>query len=249
MFTRKLLQLFTLIAVVLGAFMGVTPALAWSCGTSYTVVRNDTLRTIAANCGTTVYALRRANPSIGSGDLIYPGQILLLPGALIDQGNGYAIYVIARGDTLKALANRFGSNMDFLKSINPEIFDINVIYEGQRLTVPSGHGIPDPQPQPLPTGDTYIVQRGDTLRKIADRFGVSLTDLIAANPQIPNPNRIFVGQSISLPLAPSTYSVVAGDTLRIIAARFNTTVETLLALNPQIKNPNIIYRGQVIRVR
>lgn len=249
MFARKFLQLFTLIAVVAGAFMSAQPALAWSCGTSYTVVSGDTLRTIAANCGTTVYALRRANPSVGSGDLIYPGQVLLLPGALIDQGNGYATYIIARGDTLKALAGRFGTSMEFLKSINPEIFDINLIYEGQRLTVPSGYGVPDPQPQPVPTSGTYTVQRGDTLRKIADRFGVNLTDLIAANPQIPNPNRIFVGQVIYLPDTPSTYTVVSGDTLRIIAARFSTTVENLLRLNPQIKNANLIYRGQVIRVR
>ena len=58
-------------------------AAAYYCGTSVTVVNGDTLRKIAERCGTTVYALRRANPEIGSGDLIYPNQALLLPGAIL----------------------------------------------------------------------------------------------------------------------------------------------------------------------
>ena len=250
MVARKFVQLFVLLVMLAVIFLCARPAFALeACGTSYTIVRGDTLRTIAARCGTTVYALRRGNPSIGSGDLIYPGQVLLLPGALIDQGNGYATYIIARGDTLRSLAGRFGTSMEFLKSINAEIYDINVIFEGQRLTVPSGYGVPNPQPQPVPVGGAYTVQRGDTLRKIADRFGVSLNDLIAANPQIANPNRIFTGQTVYLPDTVSTYTVVSGDTLRIIAARFGTSVDNLLMLNPQIKNANLIFRGQVIRVR
>lgn len=50
-----------------------------------------------------------------------------------------------------------------------------------------------------PTAGTYVVQRGDTMRIIADRMGVSLTSLIAANPGIWNPNLIYPGQVISLP--------------------------------------------------
>jgi tyrosinase len=251
MFVKRFLQSFFLIALVAGLFMSTSPALAWSCGTSYTVVSGDTLRIIAANCGTTVYALRRANPTIGSGDLIYPGQVLLLPGALIDQGNGYAIYVIARGNTLKSLAAQFGTSMDVLLSLNLDITNANVIYEGQLLTVPSGSGVPAPPPipQPAPGGSVYTVQWGDTMRKIADRFGVALSDLIAANPQISNPNWIFAGQKINLPATASVYTVVRGDTLRIIASRFGTSVENLLALNPQIVNANWIYAGQQIRIR
>lgn len=51
-------------------------------------------------------------------------------------------------------------------------------------------------PQPRPT---YIVQRGDTLSGIAERFGVSLSDLLEENPQITNPDRIFPGQVINIP--------------------------------------------------
>jgi hypothetical protein len=44
-----------------------------------------------------------------------------------------------------------------------------------------------------------VVQWGDTLAKIAARFGVRLADLIAVNPQIPNPSMIYAGQVINLP--------------------------------------------------
>ena len=46
---------------------------------------------------------------------------------------------------------------------------------------------------------TYVVRWGDTMRRIADRFGIPLFSLIAANRQIWNPNLIFPGQVIYLP--------------------------------------------------
>lgn len=46
---------------------------------------------------------------------------------------------------------------------------------------------------------TYTVKRGDTLWGIAKRFGVNLTALIAANPQIKNPNLIYPGNEVRLP--------------------------------------------------
>jgi len=246
MSTKKFIQLLVLISVLVTSFATTTAVkAAYYCGTSVTVVKGDTLRKIADRCGTTVYALRRANPEIGSGDLIYPNQALLLPGAILYGNNGYNTYIVMRGDTLKALANRFGTSMDVLVSLNVDITNINRIYEGQRMVVPSGSGVPsDPPPA---SGQTYTVQRGDTLRKIADRLNTSVDAILKVNPQISNPNLIYAGQVINLPSGLSTYVVQKGDTLRIIAARFGTSVESLLALNPQITNANLIYTGQVIR--
>ena len=45
----------------------------------------------------------------------------------------------------------------------------------------------------------YTVKKGDTLWGIAKRYGVSLTALIAANPQIKNPNLIYPGNRVNMP--------------------------------------------------
>jgi spore coat assembly protein SafA len=51
--------------------------------------------------------------------------------------------------------------------------------------------------------NTYIVKKGDTLWDIAQRFGVSLQELLKANPQIKNPDLIYPGQEIRIPLPES----------------------------------------------
>ncbi len=240
--TKKLI----LIAVLLAMFASASPAFAAGCGTSVIVVSGDTLRKIADRCGTSVSALRLANPELGNGNLIYPNQILLLPGAILYGDNGYDTYLVARGDTLKSLTARFGTTVDVLLSLNGSITNVNLIYEGQRLTVPSGRGVPMPPP---PTGgQTYYVQHGDTLRKIAAKFNTTVDAILRVNPQIVNPNLIYTGQAITLPAEVSTHVVQRGDTLRIIANKYGTTVDALLALNPNIKDRNLIYVGQVIRV-
>lgn len=242
MFTKKSFQLILLLAVVFSAFAAAPAAHAASvCGNSVTVVSGDTVRKIADRCGVTVAGIRQANPSIGSGDLIYPGQVLILPGALFYGSNGsYNTYYVAYGDTLKSIAARFGTTVDVLLSMNPSITNANVIYEGQKLSVPSV-GTVTP-------GQSYTVQSGDTLRKIADKFGTTVDAILKSNPQITNPNLIYVGQVITLPSGLTKYIVQKGDTLRSIASRFGTTVESLLSLNPEIKDPNKIYVGQVIRI-
>jgi len=242
---KKYFQILMLIAILVGSFASTGAVFAApACGTSYTVVSGDTLRKIATRCDTTVYALRRANPEIGSGDLIYPGQSLLLPGAVIYNQDASTTYIVARGDTLKAIANRFGTTLNALISLNPDISNANVIYEGQRLLVSGSNVTPPPA-----SGGTYTIQMGDTLKKIAIRFDSSVDAILQVNPQIPNPNLIYVGQVINLPAAVTTYTVQKGDTLKLIAIRFGTTLGNLLALNPGISNPDRIYAGQVIRIR
>jgi len=56
-----------------------------------------------------------------------------------------------------------------------------------------------PTPTPEPTNRSYVVQSGDTLLIIAERFGLTLGQLMAANPTITDPNRIRVGQVIVIP--------------------------------------------------
>jgi len=88
---------------------------------------------------------------------------------------------------------------------------------------------------------------------IAQRFGVSLNALIAANPQIPNPNLIFPEQRVCVPRvsAPpgcppgsTRYTVQPGDSMFTIARRFGVSLDALIRANPQISNPSLIFPGQ-----
>lgn len=108
---------------------------------------------------------------------------------------------------------------------------------------------PDPAPQPTMT---YRVRPGDTLSGIAGRYGTTAAVLAQLN-GIANPNLIYAGQVIRIPVGPvhpvePTYYVVRrGDTLGGIAKRFGTTYQRLAQLNG-IRNPNLIYVGQRLRI-
>lgn len=174
--------------------------------------------------------------------------------------NGF-IYTVQQGDTLFLIAQRFGVNLNALIAANPQIPNPNQIFPGQRICVPTGVAVPPP-PTTCQGGFIYKVQPGDTLFLIAQRFGVSLNALIAANPQITNPNLIFPGQLICVPTLPSQvpppppppcqngvlYMVAPGDTLFLIAQQFGVNLQALIAANPQIPNPNLIFPGQLICV-
>jgi LysM repeat protein len=97
------------------------------------------------------------------------------------------------------------------------------------------------------SANSVRVERGDTLSGIAARHGVSLGALLAANPQIHNPDRIDIGQRLQLPAAERQVTVKPGDTLGQIAARFGVSADALARAN-QIDNPNLIFPGDVLRV-
>src|SRR5690349_17549038 len=99
------------------------------------------------------------------------------------------IYIVQRGDTLFLISVRFNVSMSAIMSANG-IANPNIIYVGQRLVIPTGGGTPGATPPPTSGGTTYVVQRGDYLSLIAQRFGVSLSALMSAN-GIVNPNLIF----------------------------------------------------------
>ncbi|MBO8127541.1 MAG: SafA/ExsA family spore coat assembly protein, partial [Firmicutes bacterium] len=158
------------------------------------------------------------------------------------------IYTVQSGDTMFRIAQRFGVSLDALIEANPQITDPNRIFPGQRICVPRVEA-PGPPPPPQCSGFIYTVKQGDTLFLIAQRFGVTLNALIAANPQITDPNRIQVGQQICVPTGVPTppppfcpngfiYTVQPGDTLFTIAQRFGVTLNALIAANPQITDPN-----------
>ena len=150
--------------------------------TTYTVQRNDNLTEIAARFGTTVNELVRLN-NIQNPNLIYPGQVLVI--REVTPPTGATTYTVQRGDTLSEIAERFGTTVSELVRLN-SIADRDRIYPGQVLLLPQNGCV-----------DTYIVQRGDTLSEIAERFGTTVARLAGIN-GIRNADRIYVGQVLFL---------------------------------------------------
>lgn len=108
--------------------------------------------------------------------------------------------------------------------------------------------------QDTPQQTIHVVQRGETLFRIAQQYGLT-TDSIARANNIINPSNILVGQRLLIPLTvevalevPEVYIVRPADTLVNIAQAFNLEVSTLTALNG-LENPNAIYAGQSLLIR
>jgi len=105
-----------------------------------------------------------------------------------------------------------------------------------------------------------MVKKGDTLFEIAKKYGVDLDALIAANPQIADPNVIDVGMKVRiplnakpLPLPPAgghvhIHKVVSGDTLWKLSKAWNLPLKAVIDANPHIKNPSVLMLGDIVYI-
>ncbi|HTX80102.1 MAG TPA: peptidoglycan DD-metalloendopeptidase family protein [Longilinea sp.] len=93
----------------------------------------------------------------------------------------------------------------------------------------------------------YVVQPGDTLNVIADKFGVSVADIIDAN-QISNPNLISAGTQLVIPGLEGVHGVLTtstvqlGDNLTSLSLQYGLSTDTLIRLN-RVTSPSEIYAG------
>jgi LysM repeat protein len=122
-----------------------------------------------------------------------------------------APYTVRSGDTLSGIAALFGVSMQSIIDAN-NIENPRLIIAGQVLEIPGVDRIPENLPapaarpaQPAPAASvspagtvTYTVQRGDSLSRIAARFGANMYAIASAN-NITNLNLINVGQVLVIP--------------------------------------------------
>ena len=121
-------------------------------------------------------------------------------------------------------------------------------------TIPTTAETPIP---PTTNPSVYTVQSGDTMGVIAQQFGFTLQELLAANPQITAPDSIQIGDVINIPGAggvttpPQTgervHSVQAGENLYRIGLLYGCTVAQLVEHNG-LTNPDSLEIGQQIRI-
>lgn len=239
-------------------------------GTIYIVQPGDTLFIIANKFGVTVNQLIAANPQLSNPNVIFPGDKICIPVTTPPVSACPTLTVGSTGPAvvrLQSLLLANGFNPGPIDGIFGPLTQQAVInFQISRGLVPDGivgvltwtalgvncQAPPTPTP-PACSGFIYTVQPGDTLSTIAARFNTTVNAILAVNPQITNPNLIFVGQHICIPTGPPPtgcpgfiYIVQPGDTLFFIAQRFGTTVNAILAVNPQITNPNVLTVGQRI---
>ena len=121
-----------------------------------------------------------------------PGYPTALP------SGGSCIYVVQPGDNLFRISLRYGTTVYEIANLNG-IANIQLIIVGQQLTIPNCSGGGQVPPPPSGGGQIHVVRQGENLFRISLSYGVSLSAVLAANPQITNPNLIFIDQQIVIP--------------------------------------------------
>ena len=87
----------------------------------------------------------------------------------------------------------------------------------------------------------HVVRPGESIWQIANRYHVNMSVLLQLN-ELPNPNRLLIGQSLIIPIPGDSYTVQYGDTLWSISNRFGVSIQSILLAN-EITDANMIYPG------
>lgn len=111
-------------------------------------------------------------------------------------------YVVRSGDTLFSIAMRYNTSVWAIARANG-IMNPSIIFRGQVLVIPAAGPIPgpiSPAPRPVAGPVVHIVRWGENLYGIAAMYGVNAWSVAQAN-GLANPNYIFAGQRLLIPVA------------------------------------------------
>ena len=168
--------------------------------------------------------------------------------------NSTDIHVVKSGETLNSIARKYHLQLNYLAELNNLSRTANVRV-GQRLKI---EGDVDPAPiktetvvaKPQATSgratESYKVKSGESLNLIANRAGMSVSELASLNNLSPRAG-LQVGQTIQIPKLISQYTVKRGDTLIGLASRYGMDTSQLAELN-DIKPNTQLRIGDVIKV-
>lgn len=147
------------------------------CGGAYTIEKGDTVEKLAALCGTSATAIYAANP--GLKEPLTVGQTITIPGANF-------------GVTATVTATPTVTLTPAPTTATPVVTIVNNYYTYNYY---NSYGY---YPATTYSG-TYIVQPGDTFAGIAYSFGLTIHELMAANPYVTDINLIYIGQALYIP--------------------------------------------------
>lgn len=241
---------------------------------SHTVKPGETLNDIAIRYETSVQELQVEN-QIATGNIAV-GQDIMLPnatggtGGATGQINFPVSYIVDTGDTLRSIAEEFGTTWQALAAAN-NIPNPNYVQAGLVITIPDPNAAPvtttTAAAQQAASNQTYIVQAGDNAGAIAARFNVTIESLLILN-SLQNSStlqpgdvllipptggavtqQVVVTQPVPLPrqTVNGVYTVQAGDNMFAVATSFNTSIYTIAQANGLL-NLNNIFIGQQLAI-
>jgi len=152
----------------------------------HVVQRGETLSLIAQKYGITIDQLMQLN-NLRNANRITVGQRLVIRPGQSSPDSG--VYMVRRGDTLLKIAQDNGTNIAAIQRANG--LRSSLIYVGQRLKLPGKSAGPGNSSKTV----VHVVRRGETLAQIAQRFGVSSSQIAKLN-GIKNTSLIRVGQKL-----------------------------------------------------
>lgn len=136
----------------------------------------------------------------------------------------YDKYLVKENDSLRSIANKFNTDPRILMSIN------NIYYEsdvraGMELVVPKNRER---------YFNTYVIESGDSLYKIAEKYNINPTLLANLN-GLNMEDYIYPGQELLIPKSGYSYYITAeGDTIETVASLFKISTLDLLNQNETI---------------
>jgi LysM repeat protein len=156
----------------------------------------DTINSIGAAYGVSTVLIAVAN-NLSNSDLIMPGDQIFVPsqdGHLPPEAPLAGVHLVVPGDSLSSIAQSFNVSVETLMSYNG-ISDPDLIQVGDIILVPKDATLAEVGSQ-----TTDVVQPGDTLFSISQRFGVSVDAIMQAN-GLTDRNTVRVGQVLMIPSA------------------------------------------------
>ena len=189
----------------------------------YIVKKGDSLWSIANKYGITVKELKEINKL--TSNTLKVGQTLKLTKNDEMIPEDYLIYKVKKGDSLWNIAKEYNITVDTLKKINNLSSDKLTI--NQQLFIPKSDNSSVKN-----TGEiNYVVQKGDNLWTIANKYDTTISDIKKLNNL--KTNTLQIGQVLKIPGSTNynTYTVKKGDSLWKIADKYGTTVNKLMTIN------------------
>ena len=189
---------------------------------------------------------------------LVPQSLLAAPAELNvnPQASGYTTHIVQAGESLSAIAVRYGVSLQELITAN-NIANPNHIFVGQRLRVPTGGQQQPSAAQPGACARTHNVIAGESLSGIAVDYGVTIQSLALAN-SVTVTSYVYIGQQLCIPGASSGggtsgggsatqtggfyYEVQIGDTLSRIAFNNGVAMSDIMQAN-NLTNPNTVFWG------